>query len=211
MSPKIFCTGWQRTGTTSLARALASLGIATKDFPKELLHDLDHPVVHAHRAFTDNPIPLLFRELDAAFPGSRFVHTIRDEEAWLESVRWLFTVGRVKFAWDTRPIVGEIHQRLYGTTEFEPERFLERYRRHNREVAEHFAGRPSDLLTLDVTRGQGFAELCPFLGLPVPAHPFPHSNPTEPVWRARLRRLLWRLRGAPDPTRGGGHDRGARR
>lgn len=196
-SSKIFCTGWQRTGTTSLARALGSLGIRTRDFPKDLLHDLDHPVLHEHEAFTDNPIPLLFRELDRACPGSRFVHTERDEEAWLASARWLFSVGRIKFDWERRPIIGEIHQRLYGTTEFEPALFLERYRRHNAEVRAYFAERPDDLLVLDVTAGEGFEKLCPFLGIPVPDHPFPHFNPAQPAWKVRLRWLAWVLRGAP--------------
>jgi len=192
---KIFGTGWQRTGTTSLARALAELGFATRDYPKELLHDLDHEVVRAHDAFTDNPIPLLYRELDRRHPGARFIHTERDEGTWLASCEWLFTVGRAKFNWKDHPIVDEIHVALYGTTEFEPHLFLERYRRHNLEVRQHFADRPGDLLIMDITQGQGFEVLCPFLGVPAPAAEFPHWNKTESFWKVLARRVARRLRG----------------
>lgn len=193
--PKIFCTGWQRTGTTSLSRAFKALGIATVDYPKELFEDIDHPLVHEHRAFTDNPVPLLYRELDRRHPGSKFVHTQRDDEAWLKSCEWLFTTGRIKFDWDAHPIVDRLHVALYGQAEFEPELFLERYRRHNREVREHFAERPGDLLVLDVTRGEGFERLCPFLGLPLPGEDFPHWNKTEGFWKVMARKLTRRLRG----------------
>jgi hypothetical protein len=192
---KVFGTGWQRTGTTSLSKALAALGFAAVDYPKELLHDIDHELLRTHDAFTDNPIPLLYRELDRRFPGSKFVHTEREEAEWLRSCEWLFTVGRVKFDWQRHPIVDEIHRALYGTTDFDPELFLERYRRHNREVRAHFAGRPADLLILDLTRGQGYELLCPFLGRPIPAGGFPHWNKTESFWKVLARRVARRLRG----------------
>jgi hypothetical protein len=54
--------------------------------------------------------------------------------------------------------------------------YVERYERHNREVLEYFAGRPKDLLVLDLTGGDGWPQLCPFLGHPVPDVPFPWKN-----------------------------------
>jgi len=192
---KIFGTGWQRTGTTSLGRALAQLGIPTLDFPHRLFDDLDDAVIHEYQAFVDNPIPLLYRDLDRRHPGSRFVHTERDDEAWLTSVEWLFTVGRVKFGWHRNPIFDRIHEALYGVTEFEPSVFLERYRRHNREVREHFADRPGDLLILDVTRGSGFPEICDFLGITSEESAFPHLNRRESILEARIHRVRHRLRG----------------
>ena len=192
---KVFGTGWQRTGTTSLAKALAALGFATRDYPKELLHDLDCELLRTHEAFTDNPIPLLYQELDRRHPGAKFVHTERDEQAWLASCEWLFTTGRVKFDWKNHPIVDEIHVALYGTAEFDSQLFLERYRRHNREVRAYIDGRPDDLLIMDITRGQGFEVLCPFLGVPAPAASFPHWNKAEGFWKVLARRVGRRLRG----------------
>jgi hypothetical protein len=190
---KIFGTGMQRTGTTSLAKALQHLGIATRDHPKDLFHDIDHPLIHEFDAFTDNPIPLLYRELDARHPGSKFIHTVRDEERWLASVEWLHTVGAEKFHWERVPEIEEMHRALYGTTTFDGLVFLETYRRHDREVRAYFAERPDDLLVLDVTAGEGFEKICPFLGLDPPKDPFPHWNRQERGWKVKLRELLGRL------------------
>ena len=55
--------------------------------------------------------------------------------------------------------------------------FMERYKRHNREVLDHFRGRPNDLLVLRVTEGEGWDELCTFLGEKIPTAPFPHVRP----------------------------------
>ena len=190
---KVFGTGMQRTGTTSLARGLKLLGIKTRDCPKELYRDIDHETVRAHDAFTDNPIPLLYRELDQRHPGSKFIHTEREESRWLASVEWLFTVGRVKFSWDKHPEFDQFHRDLYGTTEFEPDAFLAKYRAHNREVRDHFAGRPDDLLILDLSTGAGFDVICPFLGLEVPDVEFPHSNQKEGLWTVRAKKLVRRF------------------
>lgn len=194
---KVFGIGMQRTGTTSLARALNMLGVRTLQFPTPLFRDLDHPVGREFDGFTDNPIPLLYEELDAKFPRSRFVYTIRDEGEWLESARWLFSDGAKKFDWQHerhRDVIRDMHLRLYGTTTFDEARFLAAYREHDRGVREYFANRPNALLTLDVTRGDGFEKLCPFLGKPIPDEPFPEQNKSEPFWRIRIRRLLERLR-----------------
>jgi hypothetical protein len=190
---KIFGTGVQRTGTTSLARALRLLGFTVRDCPVELCDDLEHEVLRRHDAFTDNPIPLLYRELDRRHPGSKFIHTEREERGWLRSVEWLFTVGAVKFRWDRHPAFHRMHRDFYGTTAFEPEAFLAKYRQHNREVREHFAARPGQLLIVDLSRGDGFEKICPFLGVAVPNVPFPHGNQRESMWRVRLRQVVHSL------------------
>ncbi len=174
------------------------LGLATRDHPKELLQSLDHEVVEKHQAFTDNPIPFLYRELDARHPGSRFIHTERDEEAWLKSVEWLHSEGRIKFHWHLIPEIDEINMRLYGRLDFDPEVFLAAYRAHKLGVREHFKERPDDLLIIDITRGDGFEKICPFLDMPVPEEAFPHWNQGKgsPNGQGgRLKRILKRLLG----------------
>ena len=38
---------------------------------------------------------------------------------------------------------------------------------------------PEDrLLVIDIVGGDGWEQLCPFLGVPIPEEPFPHSNKT---------------------------------
>ena len=173
---KVFGTGWQRTGTTSLGQALNLLGIPTRQYPWPLLDDLNHPMISNFDGFCDNPIPLLYRDLDRLHPGSKFIHTTRDEEGWLKSVYWLMTRGAKKFKWDRLPKAWEMVDRLYGTREYDEEIFRKRYRRHNQEVQAYFSHRPDDFLTIDITKGEGFDKICPFLGLPAASESFPHAN-----------------------------------
>lgn len=187
---KIFGTGMQRTGTTSLNRALTALGYRTFDAPRQLIYGLNHPLLEEYDAFTDNPIPLFYREMDQRFPGSKFVHTERDEESWLKSVEWLFTIGAVKFKWHKHPEFEDVHQAIYGRTDFDRDTFLARYRQHNREVKEYFAGRPDDFLELRVLAGEGYEKLCPFLGVPTPSQPFPHWNRQEGLWKVLARHFV---------------------
>jgi hypothetical protein len=51
----------------------------------------------------------------------------------------------------------------------------ERYQRHNREVLDHFGGR-SDFLVMQLEKGDGWPQLCSFLGKPIPEGEFPHLN-----------------------------------
>ena len=186
---KVFGVGFQRTGTSSLTRALNLLGIPTLQFPKELHRDIEDEVIHRFRGFTDSPIPLLYRELDRRHPDSRFIHTLRDEEAWLRSVEWLFTTGTVKFKESHEKYGNELNREIFGRTTFDREHFLEIFRRHNREVVEYFSERPDDYLAIDVTAGEGFEKLCPFLGMEIPAEPFPHRNKRESALRVHGGRI----------------------
>ena len=53
--------------------------------------------------------------------------------------------------------------------------FLTRYKQHNAEVREYFKHRPEDLLVLDMSRGAGWRELCPFVERPIPGLPYPRA------------------------------------
>ena len=178
---KVFCIGFHKTGTTSLGRALALLGYDVcgpvhtdhADIADRYL-ELVEPYLKRHDAFQDNPWPVLFRELDAAHPGSRFIFTDRDDDAWLASVMQHFGDRSSPMrAW----IYGEGcptgHEQLY----------LQRFRRHRDEVRAHFAGREADYLELTLGSGHEWEQLAGFLGHAVPDTPFPHRN------RARLRGL----------------------
>lgn len=186
---KIFGTGLQRTGTMSLTAALNDLHISARQFPKELYPDINHPLINEYDAFTDFPIPLLYKELDKAHPGSKFIHTIRDEKSWLNSVQWLFTTGSVKFNTVENIHAQTFHQEFYGTTHFDEQLFLARYRRHNEEVAAYFADRPGDLLIINLAEGNNYEKICAFLGQPVPDKPFPYTNKSEGLARVRFRKI----------------------
>jgi len=171
------------------------LGIKTLQFPKELYYDLDHDIIRKFDGFTDNPLPLIYRELDKRHSNSKFIHTIRDEDSWLKSVKWLFTTGAVKFNWQNHKFADEFHTALYGTTQFDETIFLKKYRAYNQQVRDYFANRPNDYLLFNIEAGDGFEKLCPFLGRPIPANtPFPRRNQSEAVLKVRGRKLYCNLK-----------------
>ena len=173
---KVFCVGFHKTGTKSLARALEILGyrvtgpngardprIAERALPMAL------DIASRFDAFNDSPWSVLFREMDLAFPGSRFILTRRSPDSWIASV--------VRYFGDERTPMREW---IYGTGKGSPlgnERaYLDRYRRHNADVIRYFCGREC-LLTMDITAGDGWEALCDFLDMPAPDRTFPHLNP----------------------------------
>lgn len=181
--PRVFGIGFHKTGTTSLAAALQTLGYRAVHGAGPVRRVLGHAemmrrlrardfetiwrVAEAFDAYADNPWFSLFREADARFPGSRFVLTRRDPNRWMRSVVNHFGGSS-----------SELRQWVYGVGDprGNEARFMERYRNHEAAVLAHFADRPADLLVMDVEQGHGWTELCRFLGRPAPAGPFPHEN-----------------------------------
>lgn len=174
MRPKVFCIGFHKTGTTSLAVALQALGyrvtgpngVKDPDIRRNAL-SMASRLVDQYDAFQDNPWPMLYREMDRAQPGSRFILTTRAADAWIASqVRhfgarstpmraWIYGVGHPKG-----------HERSY----------VEVFERHTADVLAWFSERPGDLLVMDLAAGDGWQRLCPFLGQDIPSMPFPHAN-----------------------------------
>ena len=182
---KIFGIGLSKTGTTSLAAALEILGYRTRDYPGLTryvpgdLSSIDPRMLAQNEALTDTPIPSFYRELDAQFPGSKFILTVRDMDGWLLSCKKQFTA---KLAEKQNEAHNQLFMDLYGTAVFDEELFRRGYQRFVEGVHQHFEGRPQDLLVLDVAGGDGWSKLCAFLGKPVPDIPFPKANVTRIRW-----------------------------
>ena len=190
---KVFGIGMQRTATSSLNEALCTLGIRSFHGPYHLLENLDCDAMYpGFSGFTDNPIPLLYRQLDERYPGSRFILTRRDEDAWLDSVEWLFKTGSVKFGWVRGDKEDRVHAALYGTTTFERMRFRQIYREHNAGVEAYFSDRPADLHVFDLEGNNDWPQLCRFLDVSIPQEPFPFVNQKQSL--ARVRTAQWRDR-----------------
>lgn len=201
---KIFVIGRNKTGTTSLRRAFEMLGFPTGDQrTAEWLYHRDYfggrfdailRYCHTAQVFQDVPFscPGTFRYLDAAFPGSRFILTVRDSpEQWHQS---LVRFHSRKFGRDGRiPTAEDLHQarycrkgfayntvRLHGTPDddpYNPDVMMAHYRRHNRDVTEYFRERPKDLLVLNLAESGAYQRFLAFLGLPDdPAGDFPWEN-----------------------------------
>ena len=183
---RVFGVGLSKTGTTSLHKAFEHLGYESwhwssahvaKAIWQEMNNDGRSKTLERYYALCDLPIPLLYRKLDAAYPGSKFILTVRGAGDWLESVRRHFDPERNPWrsGWDNDPFSHRVHQLAYGGRDFDQEAFVDRYRQHNAEVQEYFRGRPESLLVLDLDKGDGWPELCGFLGLPEPSIPYPKA------------------------------------
>lgn len=192
--PKVFGLGLSRTGTRSLTAALHVLGFDTVHYPTDratldtlVRGDARFPLLDHYDGITDITVSPYFEDLDRNIPGAKFVLTVRDEEPWLRSCQNHWT-GRSAF--EEAPKDGRGHEEhaihmeirrflraaVYAGYEYEPERFRRAYRRHVDAVTRYFAGRPGDLLVLDIAAGDGYEKLAPFLGVPVPEQPFPHKG-----------------------------------
>lgn len=190
---RVFGIGLHKTGTTSLHEAFKMLGFDSLHWGEgeapQIWYEMNalgrSKMLEQFYAICDLPIPLLFRELDKAYPGSRFVLTVRDEQEWLASVErlWDPKYNRTRHLWEVYPISHQLHSALYGQREFNAPVFLERYRRHNAEVLEYFKDRPDDLLVLDMDMPTGkLAALCAFLKRPIfPDGLYPRANRSNDI------------------------------
>jgi len=187
---KVFGIGFHKTMTTSLARALYTLGyhvegtFSTGDFEDE--DELSKYVVETateYDALQDVPWPLFYELLDQQFPGSKFILTVRDPDRWWSSVKTHFGSKDIP-----------THEYIYGvpTAEGHEMTYRRRFLAHNEEVEGYFEDRPDDLLVMDMADGDGWQELCTFLDVPVPPFGFPHQNPAGGRRAGRIRRKLRR-------------------
>jgi hypothetical protein len=176
---KVFCVGFQKTGTTSLRDALGQMGykvasVYAGDLPIDEMRArfvaMGLELAKNYDAVQDMPWPLIYRELDDAFPGSKFILTERDPDRWYKSITSHFGPGisaRQQLTYGDE----------YGTPVGNEARYREVYLAHNAAVKDYFAGRPDDLLVMDLEKGHGWNELVRFLGLKnAPSGPFVHTN-----------------------------------
>jgi len=179
--PKVFGIGLSKTGTTSLFAALHRLGFRAAtyrhmkrakmsgwfdgDFSEDYLAKWD--------AVTDLPIATYFHDLDRRYPGSKFILTCREIESWLDSVRRHWAVQPIR----RKGFGRKVRMATYGIAGFDAERFRFVYEAHERNVRWTFRDRPEDLLIMDLAAGDGWPELCAFLGHELPDESFPHVQP----------------------------------
>ncbi|MBT8471636.1 MAG: hypothetical protein KJN99_03465 [Marinicaulis sp.] len=204
--PKVFCIGFHKTGTTSLYAALQMLGyrvtgtVAHKWTAKQLREGGAAFCIETIKNFDaaeDMPWPHFFRELDEAYPGSKFILTTRQPEKWFTSIDNHFGHQET-----------ELNAFAYGRDKARARdnrtHWIETYLAHNQAVRDFFKDRADDLLDIDITMGDGWAELCPFLGKNEPEAPFPAKNTSahRTSFAYRIKRKFWLLAGkTPHPER----------
>lgn len=173
---KIFGLGLSKTGTTSLNTALNMLDIPSIHGPHDEKTQVEImsgvrklSILDRYDAITDIPMALYYVDLDRIYPKSKFILTVRNLDDWLKSMN---------LHYDKRPITkwnSFIRTCAYGCLTFHPERHAIAYQQHTSNVARYFAER-NDLLVLNICEGEGWDQLCDFLGKPIPNSDFPWEN-----------------------------------
>jgi hypothetical protein len=119
-------------------------------------------------AAQDGPWFMIYKELDAAFPGSKFILTTRHSLDWYRSCL-------SHFAGTT----SEVRKWLYGSNHDDPsghkEHWIKVKEMHEADVRAYFSSRACSFLEMDITAGDNWDKLAPFLGLNKQG-PFPKVN-----------------------------------
>lgn len=181
------------------------LGIDALHFPFHALRHsnreltLNHDRLQAREAYTDTPIPRFYKELDRKYPGSKFILTVRDMDAWLRSCEknhvwpgeFVHDKAIRNLSW-VRSLLN-LHYDLYGAVSFQRAAFRRCHEEHIEEVKDYFKDRPGDLITLDICAGEGWEKLCPFVDKEIPSEPFPRANVgVDKFFKRESRRLFWK-------------------
>lgn len=180
---KIFCIGFNKTGTVSLHKALSELGYRgihglwknhknvekAISENKPLLNYFDNNITH----FSDlDIIKDNYKLLDKQYPNSKFILNTRNKESWL--------VSRKKHYNDylNNKNNGKYHNGWRWVKESESD-WSKEWDKHHEEVIEYFKNRPEDFLIVDIPSGDGYNKLCPFLGKELLGRKFPRLNVTK--------------------------------
>lgn len=205
--PKVFCIGRNKTGTTSLAKALQDLGIiVAKQRPAELLiydwsrRDFRRIIrfCYTAQAFQDIPfsLPYTFQAVDMRFPSSKFILTVRNSpEEWYASLTRfhanLFGGGNIpncndlkKALYVRQGLMFDANRIVYSSSNndiYNKEILISHYKFHNQSVMEYFRHRPNDLLVINLAEKGAYAKFCEFIGKPCTREEFPWENRTDKI------------------------------
>lgn len=182
---KVLGVGLSRTGTTSLARALTTLGYKTLHWSPEKLRDVimgnnSDPNWRRYNdvdAVVDLPAALFYDELLEVYPDLKCILTVRDESTWLRSLERHYNHISKKFNGLLLKEAKITQMYAYGSDKIIPYLALKRYRDHNKLVELTI---PADqLLILDIERNDNrvlMKQLCCFLNVEDTRQVFPHLN-----------------------------------
>jgi hypothetical protein len=201
---KYFVVSLHRSGTLSVTDYLNRVGIFAKHWPidhdgvnleeKIVGHETDagfivkvlEPVTERFEAISDVPIPVLYRELFAKYPDSRFIYLYRNPFDWARSVRSHYAQAHKDP--EFRPYVRALYwtyfpwwpRRIDDLTDAQ---LIWMHCQHTANVVSFFAdAAPSQLGCFDLTDKDCGAKLAAFVGCtsPVPFYPVNLSRSKKP-------------------------------
>jgi hypothetical protein len=179
---KIFCTGFNKTGTTTIKRCFKILelgaiaptsgGIIRKVNNEIFQNNNYEPALkfaEQYDCFEDRPWNVweLYKHLDERFPDSKFILTVRNSESWWKSVeRWISV---------SKPWMAIRYRQHLKAKDFLKESIIPCYEKYNKDVINYFAG-SGKLLLIRLEDQSGWQPLCDFFQKEIPDVPFPHAN-----------------------------------
>lgn len=198
MALEVIGAGYGRTGTLTLKTALEQLGFGPCHHMLEVMENPDQlefwnraadgepvdweQVYGKYRATVDWPGCHFYAELAERYPGAKVILSRRDPERWYESMSETILAGMEQMG-----LKGEVpkdNPMYFGAVliareafnfDYSKENAMAALERHNAAVRAAIA--PERLLEFEA--GEGWEPLCAFLGVPVPAQPFPQTNARE--------------------------------
>ncbi|GLJ34737.1 hypothetical protein SUGI_0698980 [Cryptomeria japonica] len=199
---KVIGAGLPRTGTTSLKEALTILGFSCHhasemfknnhtDLWIDILSSKSDDWKHIFSGYTatlDMPSVAVYQKLMEVCPDAKIILTVRDKEAWYQSVKdtlyALFKKPNMLSASELAIARLTLWEGLFERFE-DREYAMSVYEDHVEAVKNYVPA--NKLLVFNVK--EGWAPLCDFLGL-APPHPdtlFPHCNDTAQFYERFLK------------------------
>lgn len=197
MTMKVFSAGFGRTGTLSLKLALEEIGFGPCHHMKEVLENgpVQVPLWHqaadgtadfaaiynGYNSAVDWPSAAFWRELAAAYPDAKIILSTRSAESWYSSFSETILASLLAreswpppaVAWLTMVTKVVIDRSLGGRTD--KDGVIAAFRAQEAAVKAEI---PSSRLLVHTAK-DGWEPLCDFLGVPVPATPYPRTNSKE--------------------------------
>ena len=181
---KVFCIGFNKTGTVSLSTALRKLGfpgihglwenhIKVKralNENKKLLHYFSSRICH----FSDlDIIKDNFEILDTQYPNSKFILNTRNKEDWIKSRTHHFNDYQKHLVLGTKK-----YKKTWKWVTYSQDEWVSQWDDHHSKVLAYFKDR-RDFTVFNIPHGDGYKKLCKFLHVPFLNKPFPKKNITR--------------------------------
>jgi len=192
MSLRVIGAGLGRTGTLSLKLALEHIGLGPCYHMSEMLANMrSHlplwldatrgetecaAIFSGYQSTCDYPGCTYWRALAQAYPDAKIVLTVRDPDSWFESVSATIFSDEHRARFEGNPMMAEfIRSTIFNQIDpivKDKEALIAFFNDWNRSVIDEVP--PERLLVYQAKDGWG--PLCEFLGVPVPAEPYPRVN-----------------------------------